>query len=67
MSPSESELIYESGAIERLAVEKQTSADAYANAWLIAVSRTPEMASDRETVLSWFAVAIEAGRAAGSI
>jgi hypothetical protein len=57
--------IYEAHVVEALAVGNETDAYKYADQWLEAIARTPEMATDRETVSSWFAVSIEQGRDAG--
>jgi hypothetical protein len=62
---SDDKLIYEPEIIEALARAGETDAHRYADAWLEGVTRTPEMATDRETVMSIFAVAIERGRDAG--
>jgi hypothetical protein len=56
--------IFASAEIEALAASKTTSADRYADEFVRFAHLVPEMPTDRETVLSWFAAAIEAGRAA---
>lgn len=60
--PKQEGWIYESDTIEAVAASKTTDARAFAATFTAAAARTPEMAADRETMLSWFAVAIEAGR-----
>jgi hypothetical protein len=58
---SDDEQIYEADLIESLAVRKETRAEVWAREFMIAALRTPEMVKDAQTMLSVFAVAIQAG------
>lgn len=53
--------IFESDALELLAARNEQDAQVYAREFVAAVGRTPELATDVESVRSWFAVAFMAG------
>jgi hypothetical protein len=53
--------IYESETIEDLALVGEFDAEVWAAAFVGATARTPEIAHDAETILTWFATAIMAG------
>lgn len=58
---AQSEDIYESDTIEELALVGEFDAKVWVREFMQAMARTPELATDEETMGSWFAVAIMAG------
>jgi hypothetical protein len=53
--------IHESDTVESLALVGEFDAKVWAHEFVQAVTRTPEIATDEETMLAWFSVAIMAG------
>lgn len=53
--------IYDSEAIEELALVGEVDATVWARHFVAAVIRTPDIATDEATMVAWFAVAIMSG------
>lgn len=58
--------IYESDAVEEITGRAPIDAKEWVDAFVDAVARTPELATDRESMLCWFAGAIMTGHQRGA-
>jgi hypothetical protein len=54
-------MIYESDTVEQLAHSGEFDATVWAEHFISAAGRTPELATDRDTMVAWFASAIMNG------